>query len=605
MMSSQEIRQKFLDFFKSKNHVIIPSAPLIPENDPTALFTTAGMHPLVPFLLGQPHPSGRRLANIQKCLRTNDIDEVGDSTHLTFFEMLGNWSLGDYFKSESITWSYEFLTKEMNIPHDRLTVTVFAGDQDAPRDTESADIWQNIGIPVNKIFYYSKKDNWWGPAGQTGPCGPDTEIFYDSHPDQDPTGPDADDQRYVEIWNNVFMQYNKTPQATFDPMSQKNVDTGLGFERLVMFMQKQTSVFATDLFQEMYQILQRHLDLDKTNIQSERIILDHSRTAIMLLSEKLVPSNLEQGYVLRKVIRRAIRHMRKIGITDYNSLFQELANSLINSQDHPYPYSQYYPELITNQDFIRSELTKEVDRFTHVLEKGLKEFEKNLEQINKYHQPGQSRILSGRTAFKLYDTYGFPIEITQELTKENNLEIDLEGYQEAFNKHQELSRQSTEGKFKGGLADHSEITTAYHTTTHLLHAALRQILGNHVEQRGSNITAERLRFDFSHPDKMTPEQIQQVADWVNQTITNDLIVEKQEMTLEDALASGAIGLFTSKYGEQVSVYTIKNKNTGEIYSREICGGPHVTSGQELGHFKIIKEESSSAGIRRIKAVLEK
>lgn len=596
-MQSKQIRQKFLDFFKLKKHIIIPSAPLIPENDPTVLFTTAGMQPLVPFLLGEPHPAGKRLANIQKCIRTNDIDEVGDSTHLTFFEMLGNWSLGDYFKSEAIKWSYEFLTKEMGLEHDRINATVFSGDSDAPRDEESARIWQEIGIPPTKIFYYGKKSNWWERAGQTGPCGPDSEIHYDLQPELEPTGPESDESRYVEIWNNVFMQYNKTASGKYELLTQTNVDTGMGFERLVMFMQNKDNVFDTDLFLPIMDLLNK--ESRQNIIKSQRIIADHLRTAIFLLSEKLTPSNLDQGYVLRRVIRRAIRHLRLLNINQPTDLINSIITAVINN------YSEFYPELASNELFIRTELLREFERFDHVLEKGIKEFNRFKEQISQPKNKEKNKIMSGRLAFKLYDTYGFPIEMTQELAAENGIIVDLPGYQAAYDKHQELSRQATQGKFKGGLADHSQITTAYHTATHLLHASLRKILGTHIEQRGSNITAERMRFDFSHPDKLTVGQISEVEAEVNRIIKQSLIVEKKSMKLNEALAVGAIGLFTEKYGDQVTVYTVKNKDTNEIISQEICGGPHVHLTSDLGEFKIIKEESSSAGVRRIKAILKK
>lgn len=594
-MNSREIRQKFLDFFKSKGHVIIPSAPLIPENDPTVLFTTAGMQPLVPFLLGEAHPAGKRLANIQKCLRTIDIDEVGDNTHLTFFEMLGNWSLGDYFKKEAIAWSYEFLTKEMKLDPKRLNITVFAGDENAPRDEKAAQIWQELGIPKERIFYYGKKSNWW-IAGDSGPCGPDTEIHYDLRPEEPPVGPEADETRYIEIWNNVFMQYLKTPQGKYEPLASKNVDTGLGFERLVSFMQQVDSPYDTDLFKDIIIAIKQSSKQD--NPKATRIIADHLRTAIFLLSEKLAPSNLGQGYVLRRLIRRSIRYIKSLEISEPKKLINSIINIVIRD------YAAYYPELKTNQQFILDELIKEHERFATVLEKGIKEFTK-FTSLLKNNAKIKDKILSGRLAFKLYDTYGFPIEMTQELAAEQGIAVDLPGYESAYKKHQELSRESSAGKFKGGLADHSEITTAYHTATHLLHAALRKVLGTHVEQRGSNITTERLRFDFSHPDKLTPEQIKQVENIVNQSISEKLVVTKEEMSLSDALASGAIGLFADKYGDKVSVYTISNSDTQEIYSQEICGGPHITSGNQLGHFKIIKEESSSSGVRRIKAILEK
>ncbi len=597
-MSSEKIRQKFLDFFKSKGHVIIPSAPLLPENDPTVLFTTAGMHPLVPFLLGQAHPAGKRLANFQKCLRTNDIDEVGDNSHNTFFEMLGNWSLGDYFKKESINFSWEFLTSPqwLGLDKNHLAATCFAGDENAPKDDEAAQIWQEVGLSNDRIAFLSKKDNWWGPAGQTGPCGPDSEIFYwtdDRNPA--PTKFDPSDNRWVEIWNNVFMQYNKNIAGKYEPLIQKNVDTGMGLERLSMVMQNKDNVFDTDLFKDIMTTIQQ--SSIKEDQRATRIIADHLRTAIFLLGEKLSPSNLGQGYVLRRIIRRSIRYIKTLEIADAKNLINNIVD--IVTRD----YGLFYPELKNNQQFILEELTKEHERFAVVLEKGIKEFNKYSADL-KNNDKIKEKILSGRLAFKLYDTYGFPIEMTQELAAEQGIVVDLKSYQEAYKKHQELSREASEGKFKGGLADHSEITTAYHTTTHLLHAALRKVLGAHVEQRGSNITAERLRFDFSHPDKMTLEQIKQIEDIVNQTINDKLIVTREEMSLDKALASGAIGLFADKYGDKVSVYTIFNSGTKEIYSKEICGGPHVTSGNQLGHFKILKEESSSAGVRRIKAVLE-
>lgn len=604
-MKPSAIRQKFLKFFEEKKHIIIPSAPLIPENDPTVLFTTAGMHPLVPFLLGQVHPAGKRLANMQKCIRTVDIDEVGDNTHCTFFEMLGNWSLGDYFKKEAIQMSWEFLTNEkwIGLDPNRIAVTCFAGDEDSPRDEEAAKIWKKIGVNQERIAFLSKKDNWWGPAGQTGPCGPDTEIFYWIPDDKPaPTKYDPNDDDWVEIWNNVFMQYNKTNNGKFEPLEQKNVDTGLGFERLVMVLNHHDSIYHTSLFQPLHEIINRHKK--QSDIKSERIVLDHTRTAIFLLSEKLTPSNLEHGYVLRKVIRRAIRHMRKLEVENYKDLFQSLTHELVHGKKFDYPYSDYYPELKNNYNFIVNELLKETDRFEKVLDKGIKELEKSISNIKQNITNPDKQILSGRLAFKLYDTYGFPIEITQELCEEEGIKVDIKGYEKAYQKHQELSKKATEHKFKGGLADHSEVTTAYHTATHLLHAALRQILGEHVEQKGSNITNERLRFDFSHPDKLTPEQIKAVEDNVNQIISQNIVVTKEEMPLEQALAKGAIGLFAEKYGENVSVYTVKNKDTNEVYSKEICGGPHIEDTKNIGKFKITKEESSSAGIRRIKAIFE-
>jgi len=611
MLSSSQIRQKYLDFFAKKNHIIIPSAPLIPENDPTALFTTAGMHPLVPFLLGTPHPAGRRLASVQKCIRTVDIDEVGDNTHLTFFEMLGNWSLGNYFKSESIAFSWEFLTNPdwIGLDKNRLSVTVFGADKRYPAlqpDHEAYQIWQDIGLAPDRIAYLpggvsESKNNWWGPAGETGPCGPDTEIFYwTDQSTPPPTKFDPDDQRWVEIWNNVFMQYNKNKQGEFEPLQQKNVDTGLGFERLVMILQNQNNVYDTDLFKPLLEKLQSVCNNNSANIVTQRIILDHFRTALFMLSEKISPSNQDQGYVLRRLIRGTIRHMRKLGIHDYQSVYNLLLQEIYHNPALEY-YPHNYPQIISNQDFILSELSQEINRFEKVLENGIKEFHKYADQSKQSSQ----NILSGRIVFKLYDTYGFPIEITKELATEENLQIDEEGFQKSFAKHQAQSRLAGEQRFKGGLADNSEITTAYHTITHLLHAALRQTLGTHVEQKGSNITAERLRFDFSHPEKMTPDQIKQVEQWINNALQHNLSVKKEEMSLSDALAKGAVGLFKDKYGDQVSVYTVFDNQSGQVYSMEICGGPHVTSTKDLGYFQIIKEESSSSGIRRIKGVLKK
>jgi alanyl-tRNA synthetase len=612
MLSSSQIRQKYLDFFAGKDHIIIPSAPLIPENDPTALFTTAGMHPLVPFLLGAKHPAGRRLASVQKCIRTVDIDEVGDNTHLTFFEMLGNWSLGDYFKQDSISYSWEFLTSSdwIGLDKSKLAITVFGADNrypDLKPDHEAHQIWQDIGVSPDRIAYLpggvkESKNNWWGPAGETGPCGPDTEIFYWTATDiPAPDKFDPADERWVEIWNNVFMQFNKTKDGQFVELEQKNVDTGLGFERLVMILQNQASVYDTDLFKPLQIKLQSLLSPDSLNsIKTQRIILDHFRTSLFMLSEKIVPSNQDQGYVLRRLIRSTIRHLRELHLTDYQSVFHTLINEIYDNPALLY-YSQNYPQITNNKEFIIKELDQEIIRFEKVLEHGIKEFEKFSIQIKQNSNP----ILSGRLAFKLYDTYGFPIEITKELAAEEKITVDEDGFKDAFAKHQEKSRLAGEQRFKGGLADNSEITTSYHTITHLLHAALRQTLGTHVEQRGSNITAERLRFDFSHPHRLTPEQLTTVENWVNNALQNNLIIEKTEMSLEDALAQGSIGLFKDKYGEKVSVYKIFDQNTGQIYSMEICGGPHITSTKELGHFKILKEESSSSGIRRIKAILEK
>ncbi|MBU1446102.1 alanine--tRNA ligase [Patescibacteria group bacterium] len=611
-MLAKEIRQKYIDFFVKKyDHKQIDGASLIPENDPTVLFTTAGMHPLVPYLLGEKHAAGKRLVNAQKCVRTDDIDEVGDTTHLTFFEMMGNWSLGDYFKEESIKMSYEFLTLPINdgglgLDPSRIAVSCFIGDEDAARDEEAAKAWEALGFHRKKdgdelcgglIYFYGKKENWWGPAGQTGPCGPDTEIFYivdkEKCPKCDEMGVACDCGKPVEIWNNVFMQYNKGEDGLFVPLTQKNVDTGLGLERMTAIMQNKNTAFETELFAS---AIGKIRELAKNNVEnansnfaeSERIIADHLRASVFIIGDRngVTPSNTDQGYVLRRLIRRAIRHAKKLGIQ--GEFISEIAKIYIDL------YKDVYPELEQFKEKIITTLQKEEEQFIRTLDQGEKEFEKILPHLLSNNQ----KILSGRLAFKLYDTYGFPIEMTVELAKENGLEVDMNGYQEAFDKHQELSRAGAEKKFKGGLADNSEATTAFHTTTHMLHEALRQVLGKHVEQRGSNITAERLRFDFSHPDKMTPEEIKKVEDIINTEIAKNHEVKMEEMTVEEAKAKGAMGLFESKYGEKVKVYSIGD------FSVEICGGPHVKNTGELGKFKIKKEQSSSSGIRRIKAVLE-
>jgi len=610
-MLAKEIRQKYIDFFVKKyNHKQIDSASLIPENDPTVLFTTAGMHPLVPYLLGETHPAGKKLVNAQKCVRTDDIDEVGDTTHLTFFEMMGNWSLGDYFKKEAIKMSFEFLTLPiedggLGLDPSRISVSCFAGDNDAERDEEAAIAWENLGFKRKQdgdkltgglIYFYGKKENWWGPAGQTGPCGPDTEIFFitdkEKCPKCDEMGVACDCGKPVEIWNNVFMQYNKDDKGIFTTLAQQNVDTGLGLERMTAIMQNKDTAFETELFASVINEI-RELTLEKDHItekqiESERILADHMRAAVFIIGDRngVTPSNTDQGYVLRRLIRRAIRHAKKLGIeTEFTTQIAEIYINL---------YKDVYPELEKFKEKIISTLQQEERQFMKTLNQGEKEFEKILPHLLKNNQ----KILSGRLAFKLYDTYGFPIEMTVELAKENNLEVDLEGYQKAFDKHQELSRAGAEKKFKGGLADNSKATTAFHTATHLLHEALRRVLGNHVEQRGSNITADRLRFDFSHPEKMTPEQIQEVENIVNTEIKKNLEVKMEEMTVEEAKAKGARGLFESKYGDKVKVYSIGD------FSLEICGGPHVKNTSELGTFKIKKEQSSSSGIRRIKAILE-
>ena len=584
-MKAIEIRNKYINFFEKHGHKKIPSAPLIPENDPSVLFTTAGMQPLVPYLLGEPHPQGKRLTNFQKCVRTNDIEEVGDNRHLTYFEMLGNWSLGDYFKEESIAMSFEFLTKELNIPVEKLSVTCFAGDEDCARDTVSAEAWKKAGIPEDKIYFYGKSDNWW-IAGEEGPCGPDTEMFFDTG--KPACGPDCqpscDCGKYVEIWNNVFMEFFKDKNG-YTKLKQQNVDTGLGLERMAMLLQGKETPFDTELFFPVMKKLQELQSVD--NISSRRLIAEHLRSSIMIICDGGRPSNLDRGYVLRRLIRRMIRHLNKLQIS-----LDELPNLIdLNIET----LKEMYPDLEKNKDIIKSVLVEEKDKFIKTLVKGEREFEK---EVKKLEENGKS-LIDGKVVFKLYDTYGFPPEVTEELAKEHNLTIDLEEFNKLFKEHQEKSRQGAGQKFKGGLADQNEQTIAYHTATHLLHQALKDVLGDHVKQSGSNITTERLRFDFTHPQKVTKEELAQVEEIVNKQIQRDLPVTCEEMSYEEAKGSGAIGLFTDKYGDKVKVYTIGD------YSKEICGGPHVTHTGIMGRFKIKKEESSSSGVRRIKAVLIK
>jgi len=563
MKTRKQLIKAYIDFFKSKNHKKIPNASLIPENDPTVLFTTAGMHPLVPFLLGQKHPLGKRLCNVQKCIRTQDIEAVGDTSHLTFFEMLGNWSLGDYFKKEAIEMSYEFLTKILKIPKEKISVTCFKGDKDAPKDEESAKIWLSLGIPKEKIKFLGKEDNWWGPAGKTGPCGPDTEMFVNG----------------IEIWNDVFMQYNKD-ETGYHELKQKNVDTGMGVERTLAILNNKNSVYETEPFKKIIEKIEKlsgkKYSTSAKETRAMRIIADHIKSACMILNEKITPSNVEQGYVLRRLIRRAIRHARKLNIKDITPIAD--------------PVFEIYDDYNLDKKFIKKEIEKEQEKFLKTLEQGLKIFEK----LTK-----NSKTLSGKNAFLLYQSYGFPLEMTQELAKEKKINVDIKGFEKEQKKHQQLSRTATEGKFKSGLADHSESTTKLHTATHLLNEALRQVLKKpDLHQKGSNITPERLRFDFNFDRKLTPEELKKVEELVNKKIQEALPVKKQEMTLEQAKKISAQGIFEAKYGEKVSVYSIGN------FSREICAGPHVKNTKELGKFKIIKEESSSAGVRRIKAVLE-
>ena len=594
-ITADELRKMYIDFFVSKGHKQISGASLIPENDPTVLFTTAGMHPLVPYILGAEHPQGRRLTDYQKCIRTGDIDSVGDPHHLTFFEMLGNWSLGDYFKEEAIEYSYEFLTKVLGIDPEKISVTVFAGDDEVPRDDIAASKWKSLGIPEERIYYKGREDNWWGPAGETGPCGPDSEMFYDTgRPKCGPDcGPGCSCGKYFEIWNDVFMGYRKEADGTYHEMERKCIDTGMGIERTVAVLNGKKSVYETEIFSGLLRgieaLCSKKYGADEEDDKSMRIIADHTRTSVFILGDQkgVAPSNVGQGYILRRLIRRAVRHAKKLGID--KPFLSELSKIVIAQYGTP------YPELVEHSEFIDHELIKEEEKFSDTLVKGEREFDKMLPNLLK----GNSRVISGRLAFKLYDTYGFPIELTEELAKENGFTVDIEGFNAAFQKHQELSRAGAEQQFKGGLADHSEQTTALHTATHLLHAALRKVLGTHVGQKGSNITAERLRFDFTHPEPMTKEQVKEVEDLVNEQIKRDLPVTVETMTLEEARESGAIAFFDSKYGEKVTVYTIGD------FSKEVCGGPHVTHTGDMGHFRILKEQSSSAGVRRIKAVLEK
>ncbi len=584
-MKAIEIRNKYLEFFKKHGHAVIPSASLIPENDPSVLFTTAGMQPLVPYLLGEKHPEGTRLTDYQKCVRTNDIDEVGDNRHLTYFEMLGNWSLGDYFKEESIKMSFEFLTKELQIPVEKLSVTCFAGDKDCPRDEVSAKVWKEAGILDGHIYFYGKDDNWW-IAGEEGPCGPDTEMFYDTG--KPACGPDCqpscDCGKYVEIWNNVFMEYYKDKNG-YSKLKQRNVDTGLGLERMTMLLQGKETPFDTELFLLVMEKIQELQKVD--SIESRRIIAEHLRSSMMIIADGGRPSNIDRGYVLRRLIRRMIRHMNKLQID-----LSELSNLIDINVDN---LKEMYPELEQNRETIKNVINEEKDKFVKTLTHGEREFQKEMQRAK---ENGKAEI-DANVVFRLYDTYGFPPEVTKELADENNMTVDLKGFEELFKAHQEKSRQGSTQKFKGGLADQNEKTIAYHTATHLLHQALRTVLGDHVKQSGSNITEERLRFDFTHPQKMTKEEIKQVEDLVNEQIERDLPVTCEEMSYEDAKKSGAIGLFTDKYGDKVKVYTIGD------FSKEICGGPHVTHTGDMGRFKIKKEESSSSGIRRIKAVLIK
>ncbi|MFY9520761.1 MAG: alanine--tRNA ligase [Caldicoprobacterales bacterium] len=593
-MRANELRSLYLKFFKEKGHAVIPSASIIPENDPTVLFTTAGMHPLVPYLLGAKHPEGKRLTNVQKCIRTGDIEEVGNDTHCTFFEMLGNWSLGDYFKEEAIKWSWEFLTSEkwLGIPKEKLYVTVFEGDEDAPKDMESYEHWRGLGVAEDHIFFLPKEHNWWGPAGLTGPCGPDTEMFIDTGKEKcsKDCSPACSCGKYVEIWNDVFMEYNKTADGKFEPLSQKNVDTGMGLDRTIAVLQGVDSVYDTDLYQgimdKISELAQFEYRKDQETTRSYRIVADHIRTATFILGDEkaISPSNVDQGYVLRRLIRRAIRFSLKIGIPE--GMLAKVAEAVVDQ------YKDAYPELSKNKATIIEELRLEEERFQRTIKQGLREFDKLINRLK-----GDDKTISGEKAFRLYDTFGFPIEFTQELAEEKGYQVDIEGFEQSFKKHQEKSKAGASQKFKGGLADNTEETAKLHTATHLLQAALRQVLGDEVTQRGSNITAERLRFDFTFSRKVTREELDKVESLVNEVIEKDYEVICQEMSIEEAKKSGALGFFDSKYGNRVKVYSIGD------FSKELCGGPHVSHTGQLGKFKIKKEESSSAGVRRIRAVL--
>jgi alanyl-tRNA synthetase len=621
-ITAQELREKYLNFFKSKGHTIIPSASLVPENDSSILFTTAGMHPLVPFLLGQQHPGGDRLANVQKCIRTGDIEEVGDDTHLTFFEMLGNWSLGDYFKQDAIKWSFEFLTSKdcLNLPLSRLGFSVFAGDADAPRDAESAKIWQSLGVDAGRIAYLPKEDNWW-IAGQTGPCGPDAEMFYwidDGTPAPKSFQKTKDDKRWVEIWNDVFMQYEKKPGGSLVPLKKQNVDTGMGLDRVLAVLNGQRSVYDTELFDPMFQVLE--LDqaiMSNDEVKKARVVVDHARAAVFLVNDGVEPSNKERGYILRRLLRRAMVMGRLLNLKLH--WLQALIGKVVAI------YAEAYPDIVEKSERTFAIILEEQKKFEGTLEKGLKEFEKLLKiysvvipdatSAKRESEPeskkqdsrfrGNDMIgLTGKDAFNLYQTYGFPWELTEELAVAAGQKIDKKEFESEFKKHQELSRTASAGQFKGGLASHSDKIVRLHTATHLMNAALRKVLGENVWQKGSNITEERTRFDFTHNSKMALEEIKQVESLVNDWIARDLPVKKEILSLEEARKLNAVGVFGEKYGDTVSVYTITDPKTNEIISREFCGGPHVEHTGVIGKFKIQKEEASSAGVRRIKAITE-
>jgi len=587
-MNSAELRQKYLKFFEDRNHKIIPSASLIPPENveltgtKRVLFTTAGMHPLVPYLLGQQHPEGKRLVNIQKCLRTDDIDQVGDGVHNTFFEMLGNWSLGDYWKKEAISWSYEFLINELKLDAKRIYVSVFAGDKDISFDKESYEIWLKLGMPKNHIFKYGKKDNWWGPIGETGPCGPDTEMFYDLNPVKGKIDPSKYSNRFIEIWNDVFMQYDKKEDGSYQPLAQKNVDTGMGLERILIVLNNAKSSYDTDVF---LPLLKEIEDLaDKFNEKSSRIIADHIRSSVFLISDGVYPSNVERGYILRRLIRRAIRHASQIEIKQ--DFLARLVKIVIKT------YGRFYPKLEEFEKTIINELEKEEVKFKKSLAAGIREFKKIKGNI------------SGKNAFDLFQNFGFPIELTEELADEFNKKVDRSSFEKAIKKHQKLSRASSK-KTMGGLVLQTDKATKLHTATHLMHQALRDVLGKHVHQTGSNITNERLRFDFTHANKLLDAEINKIEKIVNEKIKLGLLVKKQTMKKEDAQKIGAIGLFQEKYGDEVSIYYISpSEDLDNAYSKEYCGGPHITNTNKLGDFNVIKQESSGSGVRRVYATIK-
>lgn len=586
-MNANKLRQKYIAYFQSLGHRQIPSAPLLPENDPTVLFTTAGMHPLVPFLLGESHPQGKRLVNFQRCIRTNDIDEVGDRSHLTFFEMLGNWSLGDYFKEDSLAWSHTFLTRELGVPASRLAVSVFAGDTDAPRDDVSAEIWRKLGIPDERIYFLPKEDNWWGPAGKTGPCGPDSEIFYDtSLPDHPGCRPGCPCGKWLEVWNNVFMEYNKQPDGSYTRLPQPNVDTGMGVERTLAALLGEADVYRIDtlapLITEIETITNRRYS---ENLAPFRVIADHLRAATMAIADGALPSNVEAGYITRRLIRRAVRTAQTLGVTE--PICARIAARVIDTLNSTYPHLEERGEMILQA------LEQEETRFQATLERGLRQANRIMDQTRQAHQPR----LSGEAAFDLFETYGFPLSLTVEIAREAGLEVDTAGFEACYAAHQQRSRQAQEARYQGGLADHSAETTRLHTASHLLQAALRQILGQGVRQMGSNITPERLRFDFAHPQRLSDEELAQVEALVNQQIERDLPVTVQHMPLDQALAAGALAFFGEKYGDSVKVYSMGD------FSKEVCGGPHVTHTGELGRFKILKQEAVGQGVRRIRATL--